>query len=205
MIVAVVAILIIGGYMLSKLETTEALTEDEAIEEMFKLYPQLTEYQTETLPPSSIKAKRSPNGWYLGFIKKGSGVPGILEAQCYHITNDKYVTSVGTYVRDASTAVNNIRLESCTPMNDLEVPATTTPTVEPVPNEEPVVKTPGAPCYKSGCSGQLCTDQPDVVTTCEFKEEYACYQTATCERQANGQCGWTETPALRACLSGQAV
>ena len=58
------------------------------------------------------------------------------------------------------------------------------------------------PCYVGGCSSQVCSDQEGVVTTCEWREEYACYQGATCERQASGSCGWTETPALTACLAG---
>ena len=57
-----------------------------------------------------------------------------------------------------------------------------------------------APCVKTGCSGHVCSDH-DVITTCEFRPEYACYQQATCERQGNGQCGWTQTPALTACLA----
>lgn len=60
------------------------------------------------------------------------------------------------------------------------------------------------PCFVGGCSGQVCSDQAGVVTTCEWRDEYACYQTATCERQADGQCGWTPTPELAACLDPQA-
>jgi len=59
---------------------------------------------------------------------------------------------------------------------------------------------PMSPCVKTGCSGQICADQ-HRVSTCEFRPEYACYQTAACERQANGQCGWTQTPALTSCLA----
>lgn len=55
-------------------------------------------------------------------------------------------------------------------------------------------------CFVGGCSGQICSDQEGVISTCEFRPEYACYQTATCARQADGQCGWTETPELAACL-----
>jgi hypothetical protein len=55
-------------------------------------------------------------------------------------------------------------------------------------------------CYVGGCSMQLCTDTPDMASTCEYREAYACYKGATCERQASGACGWTETAALRACL-----
>jgi hypothetical protein len=58
-------------------------------------------------------------------------------------------------------------------------------------------------CFIAGCSGQLCVDESgkDIITTCEFKEEYACYKTAKCERQENNQCGWTPTESLVACLS----
>jgi len=54
-------------------------------------------------------------------------------------------------------------------------------------------------CMVTGCSGQICADG-EVVTTCEFREEYGCYVTATCERQTSGECGWTETPELLSCL-----
>jgi eight-cysteine-cluster-containing protein len=57
------------------------------------------------------------------------------------------------------------------------------------------------PCFVGGCSGQICADQEGVISTCEWREEYACYQNATCERQPDGLCGWTPTPELNACLS----
>lgn len=56
-----------------------------------------------------------------------------------------------------------------------------------------------APCTISGCSAQLCSDT-SMMSTCEYKEEYACYQTAKCERQPNGKCSWTESPELAQCL-----
>jgi hypothetical protein len=60
-------------------------------------------------------------------------------------------------------------------------------------------------CSVGGCSGQVCGEASaldGLVTTCEYRAEYACYKEAVCERQATGMCGWTETPALRACLRG---
>jgi hypothetical protein len=56
-------------------------------------------------------------------------------------------------------------------------------------------------CFVGGCSGQICSDQPDVSSTCEFREEYACYAKARCERQLSGQCGWTETPEYQICIN----
>jgi eight-cysteine-cluster-containing protein len=58
-----------------------------------------------------------------------------------------------------------------------------------------------AACKRGGCSGQICAAE-DVVTTCEWRPEYACYKSAACERQANGQCGFTKTPELERCLAG---
>jgi hypothetical protein len=55
------------------------------------------------------------------------------------------------------------------------------------------------PCFKTGCSSQVCADEA-VITTCEYRPEYACYKSAKCERQANGKCGFTDTPELRQCL-----
>src|SRR5262245_41241184 len=57
----------------------------------------------------------------------------------------------------------------------------------------------GGACKKSGCSAQICSDKA-MVTTCEWRPEYACYRTAECKKQAHGKCGWTMTPALKSCL-----
>ena len=57
-----------------------------------------------------------------------------------------------------------------------------------------------AACYKGGCSGQVCSDRSGVITTCEWRPEYACYANARCERQVGGACGWTKTPQLESCL-----
>jgi len=57
-------------------------------------------------------------------------------------------------------------------------------------------------CIKTGCSATVCAEPgKDVMTTCEFKPEYACYSYTACERQGDGSCGWTQTPALTACLA----
>jgi hypothetical protein len=56
-------------------------------------------------------------------------------------------------------------------------------------------------CRVGGCSGQLCVGagEPDV-STCEWRDEYACYRSAACAPQASGRCGWTQTDDLRRCL-----
>jgi hypothetical protein len=72
-----------------------------------------------------------------------------------------------------------------------------TATLEPLP-----LTPPSGGCYVGGCSQEICSDQKDMISNCMYSEVYACYKTATCERQTTGQCGWTQTPELKACVSG---
>jgi hypothetical protein len=58
-------------------------------------------------------------------------------------------------------------------------------------------------CARAGCSSQLCVDAKtadQIVTTCEYREEYGCYRAASCEVQDDGKCGFTVTPELAACV-----
>jgi hypothetical protein len=64
----------------------------------------------------------------------------------------------------------------------------------------PAKHKPAPTCVVTGCSGQLCAAEP-MVSTCEWKEEYACYASAECAVQADGTCGWTQTAELAACLT----
>ena len=59
-------------------------------------------------------------------------------------------------------------------------------------------------CAVAGCSGQLCVSAAEagnIITTCEFRAEYACYKEAYCGPQADGKCGWSQTPELQRCLA----
>ena len=60
-------------------------------------------------------------------------------------------------------------------------------------------------CAVAGCSSQLCISAEEAaagggMSTCEYRAEYGCYREASCEPQANGGCGWTETNELKQCL-----
>ncbi len=57
-------------------------------------------------------------------------------------------------------------------------------------------------CNISGCSGELCVDskQGGLASICIYRNGFACYKKATCEKQPNGKCGWTSTPELLNCL-----
>lgn len=61
-------------------------------------------------------------------------------------------------------------------------------------------KPPAKGCIKTGCSRVICADE-EMMSTCEWRPEYACYTTARCERQTDGKCGFTKTPELTECLA----
>ncbi|HUS65892.1 MAG TPA: DUF6748 domain-containing protein [Kofleriaceae bacterium] len=63
----------------------------------------------------------------------------------------------------------------------------------------PAKSKPAPACVRTGCSGQICADH-QVITTCQFLPDYACYQAAECTVQADGLCGFTQTAELAACL-----
>lgn len=59
-----------------------------------------------------------------------------------------------------------------------------------------------ADCGPQGCSGTVCAAEP-VITTCEWRAEYACYDNAVITQCGcrEGRCGWSQTAALEECLS----
>ncbi len=70
-------------------------------------------------------------------------------------------------------------------------------------NKQPVLKNGDKECIPTGCNNQLCVSAdiaPTITSTCEFREEYACYRKAVCELQEDKQCGWTMNKELRECL-----
>ena len=56
-------------------------------------------------------------------------------------------------------------------------------------------------CELAGCSQELCVNAGErQATPCIWRPVYACYRQAVCEKQADGNCGWTQTDDLRACV-----
>lgn len=82
-------------------------------------------------------------------------------------------------------------------------PVDPTDPTDPDPGEEPGDEcTSAADCFVGGCSGQLCSAEEGMASTCEWIEEYACFQDANITSCGcfNGYCGWDQTPELAQCL-----
>lgn len=58
-------------------------------------------------------------------------------------------------------------------------------------------------CFKGGCSGQVCSSKPNVVTTCEYADYYSCFNLTTCGC-VNGKCQWKSNQQFDACIAEKA-
>ena len=65
----------------------------------------------------------------------------------------------------------------------------------------PLSCTADSDCAPSGCSGTICQHKGErpVITTCEFKPEYACYKQIKCGCIDNS-CMWDKTEEFEACV-----
>jgi len=61
-------------------------------------------------------------------------------------------------------------------------------------------------CHVGGCSSELCSSVEGMASPCIYRPEFACYgsTSAFCEPQQDGQCGWTPSTELQACLQNTA-
>lgn len=57
-------------------------------------------------------------------------------------------------------------------------------------------------CITGGCSNTICMpkDQEPIMTTCEYKEEYDCYNDIEC-RCIAGECGWDKDEEFEECIT----
>ncbi len=157
------------------------------------------------IPAMCALAIRTDDGTYyaLDFALMSQTEPIIANGQQF--TASGVVTQIERLSTDHWQQYNVAGIFSVT--DNVQVTDSTPAAPEPEPITPPIASTTTpqpdtvAECFVGGCSSQLCTDQPDMASDCMYREEYACYQTATCERQSTGQCGWTETNELRACIA----
>lgn len=138
-----------------------------------------------TIAPQQLILSR--NGTKVSLSKVRTLGCMVVKCSAGYTCNDGGGTKNGTCVPDVTCA--NVRCASGTHCED----AAGTQTAQCVANVQTA-------CRKTGCSGQLCADR-DMITTCEMRPEYACFRAATCERGADGQCGFRKTADLTSCLS----
>ena len=66
---------------------TGGIDDKDAIRILQSIYPDLSAFPSEGMPPLSIRTEPADDGWYVAFIQEGSGLP-ILSARCYYVDNN---------------------------------------------------------------------------------------------------------------------
>ena len=59
-------------------------------------------------------------------------------------------------------------------------------------------------CAPAGCSSQICAPSEkasEIITTCEYREEYSCLKLTSCGC-INNKCQWLENDGYTECIEG---
>jgi hypothetical protein len=58
-------------------------------------------------------------------------------------------------------------------------------------------------CVRGGCSNTVCLRAPadQLITSCEWKPEYACYKMMECAPTPQGECKFAETEESKKCFA----
>lgn len=150
-----------------------------------------------------VLAALAAGAWYLieGREAEEAQAPVVSDERYDQCMNFMMVAQFPTGVAADDFLAACLRGEPVLPEDIGDVPP---PSETPPPNATPVSTNVGPGCAIGGCSSQVCGEAgevEDIVTTCEYREEYACYQSARCEKQSSGSCGWTETDEYKQCVA----
>ena len=70
---------------------------------------------------------------------------------------------------------------------------------EPANNDQPEEE-PAEECFIGGCSGELCTDNPEVISTCELLPGMECFGEEMNCQLVEGECSWVLSQEAARCL-----
>lgn len=120
-VLAIVLIFLNGRPSLN--EPAKVVTQEQAVEVIKEKYPELHGYPYDGQPSKAIVGEKGDEGWYIAFIKNGSGEPSI-GARCFIVKATGEIIENGNYSPSFGSEENaNFSAKNC--INN-------TPTQEPV-------------------------------------------------------------------------
>lgn len=113
---------VVFGSLYKEISTKQLISSsDEAIMIVQEIYPELRTYPSDNLPIKRIVSESSPKGWLVGFNKEGSGLPGILKAQCYFISKYGEISLTGEFAAKGMGGPVGLDLATCSPKYELHL------------------------------------------------------------------------------------
>jgi heat shock protein HslJ len=89
-------------------------TDEQAVTLVKKAYPFYEDYPSDNLPPKSIEVEKTSEGWRVGMYMEGSGLQGILKANCFLVASSGAVIETGIFQGEGP--AKRINLATCTPV-----------------------------------------------------------------------------------------
>ncbi len=112
-VVVLCVLFVYFGHNKKEIVTSEITTGEQAVASVKKTYPKYQDYPSDNLPPKTIEVVESEEGWRVGMYVRGSGLPGILSADCFIVSRTGAVTENGFFNGEGPAAA--INLATCTP------------------------------------------------------------------------------------------
>lgn len=100
-------------YLNTTQNSEDKITADTAVMLVKKTYPLYVDYPSDNFPPKSIEVVGVEEGFRVGMYVHGSGLPGILQANCFLVTKSGEVTESGFF--NGEGPATSINLRTCTP------------------------------------------------------------------------------------------
>jgi hypothetical protein len=114
---SLIFILVIGIltalYVNNRKLTPDITKEAQAITAVKKSYPEYKDYPSDSLSPKRVEVIPDDSGWRVGMYIEGSGVIGILKANCFLVTKTGIVKEAGFFQGEGP--ARSINLATCTP------------------------------------------------------------------------------------------
>lgn len=112
--IALCVLFVFFGYNKEEAVTSsEITTGEQAVASVKKTYPKYQDYPSDNLPLKTVEVVESEEGWRVGMYIMGSGLPGILSADCFIVSRTGVVTENGFFNGEGPAA--DINLATCTP------------------------------------------------------------------------------------------
>lgn len=86
---------------------------EEAINLVKVTYPKYKDYPSENLPITKIESVENEDGWRIGMYIVGSGVEGIIKADCFLVAKNGDINNIGFFQGEGP--AKSINLYTCTP------------------------------------------------------------------------------------------
>ena len=112
-IILMIGIFLLIQYKRSLEKENSILTESQVVTLVKKSYPEYIDYPSNNLPRKRLEIVSIQEGWHVGMYIEGSGVPGILKANCFLVNRHGDVLETGLFQGEGP--AKSINLSTCTP------------------------------------------------------------------------------------------